>query len=276
MGTMIGRKVLGAMAVALALATPAAATLGAPASAVDTPDDPTFVAPGEVDPNGATTDPDSGPPPEPAAEEETADAAADAASRDKLARQKAARPGGQLTWSMDAPDKTGKRAGARNSTDLAALATDEGIPYAGWAACGVFDDRFKVVHDYTRLTVHWRQERTYARLYCGLYEADGSTSAFGYRHIKDRHAGDWQRKADYIQRNWRDLAGWAMTYTFRDPGAIFIQPTRFCYQRKFYLYYGDTKVSEMRAVMYLGETGVRIMTAYPTNSGTCNGTKIWP
>lgn len=67
-----------------------------------------------------------------------------------------------------------------------------------------------------------------------------------------------------------------MSYTFREPGAVYIQPTRFCYQRKFYLYYGDTKVSEMRAIMYLGETDVRIMTAYPVNTATCNGTKIWP
>lgn len=54
MGTAIGRKFLGAIAVTLALATPAAATLVAPASAVDTQDDSTYVAPGEVDPNGAT------------------------------------------------------------------------------------------------------------------------------------------------------------------------------------------------------------------------------
>ncbi len=34
---------------------------------------------------------------------------------------------------------------------------------------------------------------------------------------------------------------------------------RFCYQRKFYLYYGDTVVEKMRVYVYLGKTGMRIM-----------------
>lgn len=230
-----------------------------------------------VDERPALTDGDAGiAPPEPSGAQISTDAGLDAAALKVLAREEAAAPGQTLSWSLTPPNADGKRTGGAATSDFVAKATDEGIPYAGWAACGARDGRFKVVHDYRRLTFHGRQERTYARLYCGLYERDGSTAAFGYRHIKDRHSGDWQRKADYIRRNWRDLAGWAMSYTFREPNAVFIQPTRFCYQRKFYLYYGDTKVSEMRAVMYLGETAVRVITAYPTNSGTCNGTKIYP
>lgn len=215
---------------------------------------------GEVDPFGAQTDRDSPPAPVP--------------SKESTADSFVPRPGGDYEWSIEAPGTNNKRSDKNAHTDLSAAGT-EGIPYAGWAACGVFDNRFKVVHDYRRKYVHNRQERKYTRLYCGLRDKDGSTNRFGYRHIKDKHLNHWARKSSYINRNWRDLAGWAMKYTSKNPNAVFVQSKRFCYQRKFYLYYGNTKVSEMRAVIYLGKTGVRIMTAYPTNKGTCNGTKIW-
>jgi len=260
--------------IALTIAT-GAALLGSAGTAVASD---SASATDVVDSGGALTDADAGiAPPEPSSAQIAADAGLDATAAKTLASRMASDPGKPLSWSLTPPNASGKRSAAASASDLVvARATDEDIPFAGWAACGARDDRFKVVHDYRRLTFHGRQERTYARLYCGLYERDGSTAAFGYRHIKDRHAGDWQRKADYIGRNWRDLAGWAMSYTFREPNQVYIQPTRFCYQRKFFLYYGDTKVSEMRAVMYLGETAVRVITAIPTNSGTCNGTKIYP
>ena len=238
----------------------------APAAAVDewarSYEGPTVtVSPGQVDPAGAQTDGNSGASPTP-----TNDPPSSFTPR----------AGAIYEWSLQAPGPDGKRASLDDPTDLERPSSlDEGIPYAGWAACGFRDDRYKVVHDYSRRTVQWRQARTYARLYCGLFEDDLPEHAFGYRHILAGHAGDWQRKADYINRNWRDLAGWAMYHTFRTPGAVYLQPTRYCYQRRFYLYYGDTQVSTMRAIMYLGETGVRIMTAYPVNTAICNGTWIW-
>lgn len=258
------RASLGVIGAALALALGAVPVSGAeePGSG---PTGASPVHPGEIDVNGSKTDPGGGAPP---------DMPKDKDKPETFSPE----PGAVYEWSTEAPGPDKKRRStnsSKESTLSAAAVTDEGIPYAGWAACGAFDDRFKVVHDYARLTVHPRQERTYARLYCGLFEDDGATTRFGYRHILDRHSGDWQNKANYINRNWRDLAGWAMDYTFKDPGAIYIQPERFCYQRMFYLYYGNTQVSTMRAIMYLGETGVRIMTAFPVNSATCNGTKIW-
>lgn len=217
---------------------------------------------GDVDPAGASTDAQSPQAPEPDWLEP-----ADAFTPTK---------GAVYEWSLQAPGANGLRSETNATTDLSVPATSDNIPYAGWAACGVRDSRYKVVHDYRRRFVNGRQARTYTRLYCGLYERDGSESRFGYRHIKDRHAGDWQRKADYIRRNWRDLAGWTMMHTFRDPGAAFMTNERFCYQRMFYLYHGKTQVSRMRAIYYLGVTGVRIMTGFPTNAGQCHGVRVFP
>lgn len=142
--------------------------------------------------------------------------------------------------------------------------------YAGWRACGFRDSRFKVVHDYTRYSYyHPRMVGLRARLYCGLFERDGSTSVFGYRHILDRHAGDWANKSAYIQRNWRDLAGWTLMWTLRDPDVVYESTPgrRFCFERTFYLADGGGRVlSTLRTATYLGETGVRVMTHFPTRS----------
>jgi hypothetical protein len=47
--------------------------------------------------------------------------------------------------------------------------------------------------------------------------------------------------------------------------------TRFCYQRLFYLYYGDQLVKTSYAVVYIGETARRLMTAFPPSRPRCTG-----
>ncbi len=45
--------------------------------------------------------------------------------------------------------------------------------------------------------------------------------------------------------------------------------TRFCYQRKFYHADSDGNVvSTMREIVYTGETGRRIMAAFPTSASS--------
>lgn len=143
--------------------------------------------------------------------------------------------------------------------------TDEDIPCAGWRACGVSDSRYKHARDYVRIRIHSRMVGSIGRLYCGRYDSvPGGELTFGYRHIKQRHTRDFALKSQWISRNWRDLAGWTINWTLRDPDvAGDPTPRRFCYQRKFYLYYGDTLVAKMRTYVYLGKTGMRIMTAFP-------------
>ena len=182
-------------------------------------------------------------------------------------------PASELVWLTSAPPKgNGASSGA-----IAPLSTaNSGIPSAGWPGCGLFDDKFKVMKDYTRLRVSTKMSGTYGRLYCGIPTNEGSTSAFGYRHIKYGHETDWSNKAAYINRHWHDLAAWAISYTLRDPDRATEQTARFCFQRKFWLAdQNGTVRSTMIVQVALGETGVRIMTAFPRNTGGCSGTQLY-
>lgn len=142
------------------------------------------------------------------------------------------------------------------------------IPYSGWAGCGVFDNKYKVVRDYGRYPFHPRMQRSYARLYCGIYKHEGNLGLFGFRHIKLRHLRDFQGWSWLIGRQWQDLAGWMMKWTLDVPDkATVASANRFCYQRRFFLMYGARDPKRVRVVMWLGETGVRIMSFAPTNPG---------
>lgn len=170
------------------------------------------------------------------------------------------------------------------STTLGApISISEGIPYAGWRACGARDDRFKTVKDYPRAdTYHPRMLRTYARFYCGQFEDTEDAHTFGYRKQLLEHARDWSNKSVYIRRNWRDLAGFAAEWSFFQPDIVTIpNDTRFCFARRFYLVNNKTGavVSKMWTRWYVGRTGVRIMNGFPNNItngnrhyGGCKGT----
>lgn len=110
-------------------------------------------------------------------------------------------------------------------------------------------------------------ERTYARLYCGRVDTVPNVeSKFGFRHIKDRHMGEWEAKAAAMGRGWRDLVGWMMSWMTYDPDLVSVPSgKRFCYQRKFHFVVNGEVVLNTRAVMILGETGVRIMTFFPNS-----------
>lgn len=152
------------------------------------------------------------------------------------------------------------------------------IPWSGWAACGAMDSKYKVVHDYDRDTLDSRMQRTYVRLYCGRYDKSATESRFGYRHIKDRHAGDWSNYSWAMGRQWQDLVGWMMDWVAYDPDLVSRWDTppfsreRFCYQRKFLYVIDDETVWKVRAVMLTGRTAVRILTFFPNSasgSGYC-------
>lgn len=101
-----------------------------------------------------------------------------------------------------------------------------GLPHANWRACGVFDSRYKVVHDYKRRHVHRRMVGKVGRLYCGMRDDNGSEHAFGYWHIKDGHEDEWQAWASRVGANWRDLAGWSIKHVLRDPDKVQNQSRR--------------------------------------------------
>lgn len=149
-----------------------------------------------------------------------------------------------------------------------------GIPFSGWAACGVNDSRYKVVRDYDRYR-YAGMEGSYARLYCGRVDSvQGGESAFGFRHIRDKRQSALSAYAGMMNRQWRDFTGWAMDWITYDPDQIWKpRAVRHCYQRKFVYIVGDTTLIKKRFMLITGETGVRIMTFFPgdfTGKGYCN------
>lgn len=168
---------------------------------------------------------------------------------------------------------TGRLKGRKTYVWASTAQVSQTIPWSGWAACGLGDSRYKHVKDYTRPNIDPRMYSNYARLYCGRVDSVPGESTFGYWHIKDRHMNDWQNKANYIGRGWQDFLGWVFSYEFRDPGRVTrSSSTRFCYQRTFYLYdlSNGEEVDRFRAIVYTGETGRRILTAFPTNPNRSN------
>jgi hypothetical protein len=73
-----------------------------------------------------------------------------------------------------------------------------------WGACGIWTPETKLV------TKYHVKRHTYYYLRCG-------NARYGYRHILDRHRGDFQRLAFGTHQNWRDIADLAMASISRDP-----------------------------------------------------------
>ena len=142
----------------------------------------------------------------------------------------------------------------------------------GWRACGAFDDRYKVVRDYQRLAHFTGMERNYARLYCGMTEGDKETgeSAFGFRHIKNEHEHEWTIRAGKMGRQWRDLVAWMIDWTTYDPDVEGRFYTRVCFSRKFVFVADGEVLWRTRAVLWLGQTGVRIITFYGRRTNAYN------
>ena len=75
-----------------------------------------------------------------------------------------------------------------------------------WGACGIRTPEDKVV------TKYYATPRAYYYLRCG-------TAEYGYRHILNRHRGDFERLAFGTDQNWRDIADLSMDAISRDPDA---------------------------------------------------------
>lgn len=105
---------------------------------------------------------------------------------------------------------------------------------------------------------------------CGLREDDGNQTRFGYRHVFDEHEDDYFNLSWSIGRNWRDMADFAMHWTLKDPDLLTSTgPTRFCYERRLALILEDNTLRKFTNVVILGQTGRRIMTAFPGYQNYC-------
>ena len=145
---------------------------------------------------------------------------------------------------------------------------------ANWAPCG-YKDKNKLVREYIRVRAQSGKHKmsgTVADLRCG-------DSNYGYFHILDGHATDWQNQTYGTTTNWRDLADWAIKWTLQDADSQVFVPKnpkknyktdRWCFNRIVYLKNKKTGqvVKKKNVFVIMGETGVRIITAYPRD-GVC-------
>ena len=153
-------------------------------------------------------------------------------------------------------------------------------PYAGWDACSVFDPEGDLVKSYNRKYIRGgggMQGKKAALRCCAHVPETGK--GYGYRHLKARHMGRWQKYAAAVNDNWIDLAAYEMSWTLKDPQVVDwdkgnVDPDTgsakgsWCFGRSFNLYrLSDGRYEgQMRARVAVGETARKIITAVPMSS----------
>lgn len=126
---------------------------------------------------------------------------------------------------------------------------------AVWAACGWRDGDDKLVRLFQR-----DRRRDFA-LRCG----DGG---WGYRHIKDRHMGDFTGMAAGTYQNWRDVADLAMASNSSDPDVM--KPAggnQTCRSRVIFLVNvrNGQPVRQQIVKMYTDNANSNIRSAFPSS-----------
>lgn len=152
------------------------------------------------------------------------------------------------------------------------------IPYNPyWRGCNGYgtSDKYKVVKKYDKTLFDPRMRDGYVRLYCGRKDTEYSDgklveSRFGYRHLVDKHRGEFQMRGWKMGRQWQALVGWQLDWIAEDPfilthygGPGTGRAARFCYERQFKYLVDDDTIETEWVVMLTGKTSVRIITAFP-------------
>jgi hypothetical protein len=144
--------------------------------------------------------------------------------------------------------------------------------------CTDGEDKYTTVKDYTRPNDHFRQLRGYARMYCGKAlrrsDSEWGESAFGIRHIRNdpRKIRDFGELASWQGSTWGNWMHWAIGRTLEFPELRTVQDSiRYCYQGLFFFESPSGQDLQRRVIVILGETGVRIMTAFPRKPTYCKG-----
>lgn len=143
-------------------------------------------------------------------------------------------------------------------------------PATNWRGCGLFDSQDQFVAEYTRLRVSTSRmpAGSVATLRCG-------NDTYGYRHIQKGKQTAWTNMGNLVGGvPWRDLAGWSIAWSLRDPDKASFGDNKFCFSRIVYIYDSKGKLRGSKHVRtILGETGQRIITAYPADA-QCGGTNL--
>lgn len=137
-------------------------------------------------------------------------------------------------------------------------------------------NKFDVLKQYNRPKVHKRMEGSKSKMYCGKSVSTQSEAAFGLRHIRAKHKGQFADLAALEGRDWGNFMHWSVSWVISEPGWRTVQnANRYCYQKRFGFRSPSGSTFDRQVIVILGRTGVRIMTAFPsTNSDYCQGTRI--
>lgn len=98
-----------------------------------------------------------------------------------------------------------------------------------------------------------------SRMRCG-------SSGWGLRHIEQRHAGDWQAKANYVGASWEDFADFAIEQTLAAPSSISYRTGNdtWAYRAPIQIrdYYGNV-IHQFTARVVVADDSKNIITAFP-------------
>lgn len=125
-----------------------------------------------------------------------------------------------------------------------------------WVACGVQDDNHKLVRTFTK---NGGPSGRSAYLKCG-------SSGWGYRHIQDRHMGDWNNIAVQIGDNWRSFADFAIEQILIAPESATYKSGNDTYAFTAPVQIRDSDgnvVSTYRPLVSVADESRNIITAYP-------------
>jgi hypothetical protein len=139
--------------------------------------------------------------------------------------------------------------------------------FAVWAACGIFDDKHKLVRAFSRRAGHATSGQYLpsgtSNLRCGTAEN------WGYRHIVSEHLSQWQSNAAIEGSNWRDLADFAIAVALSDHDRVTYRQSNdtFCFSREIYLV--DFRTGKVVAYKYpnvvVAAQSKNVITAFPSS-----------
>lgn len=93
---------------------------------------------------------------------------------------------------------------------------------------------------------------------------------YGYKHIKVRHAKDWQLKITKYggHGSWDNFMSYATAQALSHPSAVRNHGAgKYCYTTPIEIYQGRNLVNTFYPVVIVSTTSHRIITSYPTSKG---------
>lgn len=79
-------------------------------------------------------------------------------------------------------------------------------------------NKFDVLKQYNRPKVQKRIEGSKSKMYCGTSVSTQSESAFGLRHIRAKHKGQFANLAALEGRDWGNFMHWSVSWVISEPG----------------------------------------------------------